>query len=44
MKKIYNKPEIKVIKVDVCDIICTSPSQFKMNLYDEEAVPDLDSL
>lgn len=40
-KKVYNTPVIKVVKIDVCDIICGSPDTRSLRLggWDDDDTP-----
>lgn len=38
-KKLYQTPELRVINIDSCDLICTSPGasfQSERGIYDDE--------
>lgn len=39
MKKIYQKPDIKVIYLDMQDIVCTSPGLVRESEDDDDVAP-----
>lgn len=42
MKKTYQTPSIKVVKIDSTDIICTSPTNMRLFNSNDDVDPDAD--